>query len=90
LWTKENRKFKGILLIKELRMKLYCVGDFYGGAVPFRSGIIGDCSGVAVSGSCPIISGVLLRVNEDVSVSSGIVENFFKTCLRAGRRIGLL
>ena len=36
-------------------------------------------------------SGVLLRVKDEVSVSSsGIVANFFKTCLRAGRRMGLL
>jgi hypothetical protein len=36
-------------------------------------------------------SGDDLRVNDDVSVSSsGIVANFFKTCLRAGRRMGLL
>lgn len=35
-------------------------------------------------------SGVLLRVREEVSVSSGMVENFFRTCLRAGRRMGLL
>lgn len=36
-------------------------------------------------------SGELLRVKEYVSVSSsGMVANFFRTCLRAGRRIGLL
>ena len=37
-----------------------------------------------------INSGVLLRVKEDVSVSSGIVANFLRTCFRAGRRMGLL
>jgi len=45
-------------------------------------------------GSCRCsgtISRELLRFNDDVSVSSsGIVANFFRTCLRAGRRIGLL
>lgn len=35
-------------------------------------------------------SGVLLRVREGSSVSSGMVANFLRTCLRAGRRIGLL
>lgn len=35
-------------------------------------------------------SGVLLRVREESSVSSGMVANFLRTCLRAGRRIGLL
>ncbi len=33
---------------------------------------------------------LLLPVTEDVSGSSGMVANFFKTCLRAGRRMGLL
>lgn len=33
---------------------------------------------------------LLLFVTEDVSVSSGIVANFFRTCFKAGRRIGLL
>lgn len=33
---------------------------------------------------------VLLRVRDEVSVSSGMVENFLSTCLRAGRRMGLL
>jgi hypothetical protein len=32
----------------------------------------------------------LLLVREEVSVSSGMVANFFRTCLSAGRRIGLL
>lgn len=32
----------------------------------------------------------LLFVIEDVSGSSGIVANFFKTCFSAGLRIGLL
>src|ERR1700683_5317515 len=37
------------------------------------------------------LSGELLRFKEDVSVSSsGIVANSFKTCLSAGRRMGLL
>lgn len=35
-------------------------------------------------------SGVDLRVVDEVSVSSGIVANFFRTCFSAGRRIGLL
>jgi hypothetical protein len=35
-------------------------------------------------------SGVVLLVKKDVSVSSGMVANFFKTCFSAGRRIGLL
>ena len=35
-------------------------------------------------------SGVLLRVKDEVSVSSGIVANFLRTCFSAGRRIGLL
>lgn len=34
--------------------------------------------------------GSLFPVNEDISVSSGIVVNFFKTCFNAGLRIGLL
>lgn len=58
-------------------------------AVPFTRGAA-VASGVSVvaSGS---ISGELLRVKEDVSVSSsGIVANFLKTCLSAGRRMGLL
>lgn len=33
---------------------------------------------------------LLLLVTEAVSVSSGMVANFFKTCFRAGRLIGLL
>lgn len=37
------------------------------------------------------VSGDDLRVSDEVSFSSsGIVANFFKTCLRAGRRMGLL
>lgn len=39
--------------------------------------------------ACPF-SGVLFRVTEESSISSGIVANFLRTCLRAGRRIGLL
>ena len=33
---------------------------------------------------------LLLLVTDDVSVSSGIVANFFRTCFRAGRLMGLL
>lgn len=53
------------------------------------SGADGFCSGVAVL-SVLTSSGVLLRVREEVSVSSGIVANFLRTCFSAGRRIGLL
>ena len=53
-------------------------------------GTIGGCSVVVVAGTCATVSGVLLQVKDEVSVSSGMVENFFRTCLRAGRRIGLL
>ena len=35
-------------------------------------------------------SGVLLRVRLLVSFSSGIVANCLRTCLSAGRRMGLL
>jgi hypothetical protein len=61
----------------------------YGRLVPFTSGIMGGSGRLDVAD--PSASGgVLLPVSEDVSVSSGIVANFFKTCFNAGRRIGLL
>ena len=51
----------------------------------------GVAGGFAVELDAATVSGVLLRVKDEVSVSSsGIVANFFKTCLRAGRRMGLL
>ena len=58
-------------------------------AVPFtRGAAVSSGVSVVAEGS---LSGELLRVKEDVSVSSsGIVANFFKTCLSAGRRMGLL
>jgi len=57
--------------------------------VPFTSGIMGASGRPDVADpSAP--GGVLLPVTEDVSFSSGIVANFFKTCFNAGRRIGLL
>ena len=65
----------------------------YGGvAVPLAVVILPF--GTVGSGIDPFVlvspSGVLLRVKEEVSFSSGIVANFFNTCLSAGRRIGLL
>jgi hypothetical protein len=58
--------------------------------VPFTSGGVVATSGEEVVAE-DAISGELLRVNDDVSASSsGIVANFFRTCLSAGRRIGLL
>lgn len=63
--------------------------DYEDDEVPFTRGVA-VASGAEVVAEVSI-SGELLRVNEDVSVSSsGIVANFFKTCLRAGRRMGLL
>jgi len=62
-------------------------------AVPFTRGVsVGVACACAVEAVAEVsISGELLRVKEDVSVSSsGIVANFFKTCFRAGRRMGLL
>ena len=62
-----------------------------GEAVPFTRGVSAAIVfGVEVVAELSI-SGELLRVKEDVSVSSsGIVANFFSTCLSAGRRMGLL
>jgi hypothetical protein len=66
---------------------VYIKGVSYGGFEPLGRGVV--CSdGVAaeVSGS-----GVeLVPVTEEASVSSGMVANFCRTCLRAGRLIGLL
>jgi hypothetical protein len=61
----------------------------YGSLVPFTSGIMG-ASGKLDVADPSASGGVLLPVSEGVSVSSGIVANFFKTCFNAGRRIGLL
>jgi hypothetical protein len=61
-----------------------------GGLVPLASGRIGGSfllDDGAASGSDAV---ELLLVREEVSVSSGVVANFFRTCLRAGRRMGLL
>lgn len=62
-----------------------------GEAVPFTRGV-SDAVAFGVEAVAELsISGELLRVKEDVSVSSsGIVANFFSTCLSAGRRMGLL
>jgi len=57
--------------------------------VPCSCDIVGGSGGLgAVDTSA--FRGSLFPVNEEVSVSSGIVANFFKTCFNAGRRIGLL
>lgn len=67
--------------------------DYYGGeAVPLAVvSLLFDSVGPGTDSFVFLSpSGVLLRVKEAVSVSSGIVANFFSTCLSAGRRIGLL
>lgn len=61
-----------------------------GGLVPLASGRIGGSfllDDAVISASDAV---ELLLVTEEVSVSSGMVANFFRTCLRAGRRMGLL
>ena len=58
-------------------------------AVPFSRAVPG-ASPLAAVPEVPL-SGEFMRVKEDVSASSSsIVANFFKTCLSAGRRMGLL
>ncbi len=55
--------------------------------------IFGASTGISVVVFTPEDSeswGVFLPVIDEVSVSSGMVANFLKTCLSAGRRIGLL
>jgi hypothetical protein len=66
---------------------LYIKGVSYGGFEPLGRGVVcSDEVAAEVSGS-----GVeLVPVTEEASVSSGIVANFCRTCLRAGRLIGLL
>jgi len=66
---------------------VYIKGVSYGGLEPLGRGVV--CSDVVtaeVSGS----GVVLVPVTEEPSVSSGMVANFCRTCLRAGRLIGLL
>jgi hypothetical protein len=60
------------------------------GLVPLASGRIGGS--VLLDDAAVSCSDVveLLLVSEEVSGSSGMVANFFRTCLSAGRRIGLL
>jgi hypothetical protein len=65
-----------------------CTGQ--GGLVPLASGRIGGSfllDDAVASGSEAV---ELLLVSEEVSVSSGMVANFLRTCFRAGRRMGLL
>lgn len=62
------------------------------GLLPLGNGIIRESTLLdEATISCSEVAGEeLLFVNEEVSVSSGIVANFLRTCLSAGRRIGLL
>jgi hypothetical protein len=69
------------------------VGDGYVAgecAIPLTRRVASGVSGGVVVDWPSEPVGVVLPVKEDVSVSSGIVENFFSTCLSAGLRMGLL
>lgn len=81
----ESVRMDGSLLEKLARWSDH-VDD---GADPFTRGVaVGLGAGVVTEAPA---SGELFRVKDKVSVSSsGIVANFFRTCLRAGRRMGLL
>jgi hypothetical protein len=70
-------------------LSLQCYED-WGGMVPLASGRIGGLSLLDDARASCSDAVVLLFVKEEVSVSSGIVANFFRTCLRAGRLMGLL
>ena len=61
-----------------------------GRLVPLASGRIGGLSLLDDARASCSDAVQLLFVKEDVSVSSGIVANFFRTCLSAGRLMGLL
>ncbi len=61
-----------------------------GGLVPLASGRIGGSFLLEDATTSCSEAVELLLVREEVSVSSGMVANFLRTCLRAGRRIGLL
>jgi hypothetical protein len=61
--------------------------------VPLVALVTGEwLSEFEVSDALPdeVSSKVFFRVRDDSSASSGIVANFFSTCFKAGRRIGLL
>jgi hypothetical protein len=73
---------------KEL-LSLQC-HEAWGGVVPLASGRIGGLSLLDDARASCSDAVKLLFVKEEVSVSSGIVANFFRTCLRAGRLMGLL
>lgn len=62
-----------------------------GGGVPFVVGFVGSLTLLdEPDGSASDGVVLLLLVTDAVSASSGMVANFFKTCLSAGRLIGLL
>jgi hypothetical protein len=68
---------------------LQCYED-WSGLVPLASGRIGGLSLLDDARASCSDAAKLLFVKEEVSVSSGIVANFFRTCLSAGRLMGLL